>query len=652
MILKYLGFLKCITIVLVCNGNLEFQIDDEDLKVYSGLRQMIGEINTRIHDIHTKRKMCYLVKSRIENIKIMKIITNFEIENIQIFTEIIESQNIPNSKNVNLKEILRLFKFFGKIENFYLGRFYEKIFHLLFLNKAAIIESPTPENCLIPEEMIRYIMNNFLYINISDFNCTPEDTKLISNIKLTEKYIILFNFLENQFYQKQFTLFLNSKDKDYYDDQFMNLISTQIFKFKEIAINLQILPVIFLNMLTKQKFFIENLDYLSLNINNNFSDQELDAISKFKNIKKLDILCNFVYLPDNLKDNMILKIPVLENLNFLRIFEFHYKNIDFSNLNHEKIETLALIECIYIENILFNQSLFPNLINLSISLTSYNLSFIDQISILTNNLTSLKSIAIFFQDVNVHEDKCLELIKSNKFNTNLIAFITSDKYSIFIRENNPNVNHSNFYDMIEIPNYQEIQFYGVTKFPDLQRHSKFNPDKLKFNNIVLLDFNFEIWNKYAFVKTFYFREVFISSKASDSLRKIENIYSLKFQSVIFENTNCFREIIEKNKRNIRVIRINETNLSFADASEILRIQNLSDLEIDQPEYTINNYETLLKHDFKNLGVIKIANGVNISRQSLYFLLNYKKLYYVRIKDMKTSVRNLLVTNAGEIYEYF
>ncbi|KAG0438344.1 hypothetical protein DMUE_3148 [Dictyocoela muelleri] len=650
MILEYLSFLKCVIIILVCNDNLEYQIDDQHLKLYSALRGMTEEINTRISDIQKKRKNGFYLKPRFENIKIKKIITNFEIETIQIFTELIHTENIPNSKNVNLKEILRLFNFLGINEKSYLIRFYQKIFHLIFLKNAAIIESPPLEYQLIPKRMMIYILNKFQNINIEDFSYTPADYQLINKMKSTEKNLILFSILENQSYQKQFTLFLNSQDNYDYDDQILNLISSQIIKFKEIAIIMRITTSIFLDRLAKEQIFIENLDYLTLDIYNNFSDQELNAISKFKNVKKLDIFCNFESLIDDINNNMILRIPGLVNLKYLRIFEFHCKDIDISNIDCEKIETLALIDCIYVENILFRQWLFPNLKYLSISLALYDLILIDQISIMANNLIGLKSIAIFFHNEDVYEEKCLELIKSGKFKTNLVAFISSDKSSIFILENNSDVDHSKFYDMIEIPDYQEFQFFDVTEFPDLKRHSKFYLNMLKFNNLILSDFNFEIWNKYAFVKTFIFDEVLISKKATDSLRKIENIFSLKFQSVIFEDTNCFKEIIEKNNDTIKVIEINKTNLSFNEISGIAKIQNLLFLWIDHHEFTINNYETLLTHDFKDLGVIQIMNGENISRRGIYLLLKYKNLFYVGIKNIKPSARSLLVTNAGEIIE--
>ncbi|KAG0436518.1 hypothetical protein DMUE_4186, partial [Dictyocoela muelleri] len=120
MLIKYLNLIKCIAIILVCKENLEYQIEDDWLEIYDGLRHRKEEINENFIDSHAKRKMICRKKPVDEkNIKVLKIVTNFNIETIRIFINIITTENIPNSKNVDLDEILKIFLFLGINDKFY-----------------------------------------------------------------------------------------------------------------------------------------------------------------------------------------------------------------------------------------------------------------------------------------------------------------------------------------------------------------------------------------------------------------------------------------------------------------------------------------------------------------------------------------------------
>ncbi|KAG0441847.1 hypothetical protein DMUE_0751, partial [Dictyocoela muelleri] len=326
------------------------------------------------------------------------------------------------------------------------------------------------------------------------------------------------------------------------------------------------------------------------------------------------------------------------------------KNLDFSNLNCEKLETLALIDSNYNLCLLFEENHFPNLQNLSITIPSVNHPLIDNMSSHVNALPNIKSIAIFFQDEDLNEDECFEFIKSKKFKTNLVAFISANKYSISVLENNPDINHSKFYDMIEISDFIDIQFSSVTKFPNFQEQYKLNIYGIHFENLSLSDFNFKILNEYTFLDFFTFTNVSISQRASDFLQKIENLVILVFNYVNFEDKNCFREIIEKNKNNIYNLYISKTNLSFTDILEMSKCQYLKKLAIDQPEFTIQNYDMLFSYNFKKLEEIELKNGENISRNCIVKLFKYKELISLTIYNSKESVKSLLVENAENIEE--
>ncbi|KAG0433846.1 hypothetical protein DMUE_5377, partial [Dictyocoela muelleri] len=194
------------------------------------------------------------------------------------------------------------------------------------------------------------------------------------------------------------------------------------------------------------------------------------------------------------------------------------KNLDFSNLNCEKLETLALIDSNYNPFLLFKENYFPNLQNLSITIPSVDHPLIDNMSSHVNALPNIKSIAIFFQDEDLNEDECFEFIKSKNFKTSLVAFIPNTKDSIVIHENNSDVNYSKFYDMIETSDYQDIHFFGVTEFPNFQQHHKFSINGFHFENLILKNFNFEIFNEYTFLDFFISTNVSISRRVTDSLK--------------------------------------------------------------------------------------------------------------------------------------
>ncbi|KAG0421670.1 hypothetical protein DMUE_6273, partial [Dictyocoela muelleri] len=254
-----------------------------------------------------------------------------------------------NSKNVDLDEILKIFLFLGINDKFYCCLFYEKFFNLLLLKNTAINKSSTLKIPFLPKKMIRYILASFVdIIMMRSFYFTPEDNELKNKMKAIQKNVILFNILENQSYHEQFTIFLNSNENEYYNDQNLILIFPQIEKFKTLNICMCTSSEILLDRLSKIDFFIENVEYLTLElINSNFSAHELDSISKFKNVKKLEIIYKPEDFADDLKNKMKLKMPNLPTLEFLKIINFHDKNLDFSNLNCEKLETLALIDSNY-----------------------------------------------------------------------------------------------------------------------------------------------------------------------------------------------------------------------------------------------------------------------------------------------------------------
>ncbi|KAG0438463.1 hypothetical protein DMUE_3072 [Dictyocoela muelleri] len=652
MLINYLNLIKCVTIILVCYENIEYQIDNDWLEIYDSLRHRKEEINEKIFDINKKRKMINNIKSLEKKINVLKIVTNFNLDSIRIFIDIITTENIPNSKNVDLEEILKIFQFFGVNDKFHVVRFYDKFFNLLLLKNTSINKSSTLKIPVLPPKMIKHILANFVDIIMTcPFYFKPEDNQLINKMKSIEKNDILINILENQTYHKKFTIFLNSEENEYYNDQNLNSIFFQIEKFKTLNIFMCSSSEILLDRLSKIGNLAENIEYLTLELfNSNFSDKELDSISKFKNVRKLEIIYKQKYLSDDLDSKVKVKIPMLSNLVFLKIINFHDKNLDFSNLNGEKLKTLALIDSNYNPFLLFEENCFPNLQNLSITIPSFDHPLIDQICNCVNVLPNIKSIAIFFQEEDLNEDECFEFIKSGIFKTSLVAFIFGNKHSICILENNPDINHSKFYDMIEISDYQYMQFYGVTKFPNIQQHPKFHIFGLQFENLILSDFNFEILNEYSFLDFVTFTKVSVSRKAGDLLQKIKNLVILVFNYVNFEDTNCFREIIAKNKDTIFNICISNTNLSFADILEMSKCQYLKMLVIDQPEFTIQNYDMLFTYDFKNMDEIELINGQNISRNIIVKLLKYKELISLKIYNANEFVKSLLVENAENIEE--
>ncbi|KAG0441203.1 hypothetical protein DMUE_1229, partial [Dictyocoela muelleri] len=119
MLIKYLNLIKCIAIILVCKENLEYQIEDDLFELYDSLRNKKVEMHRNFIDKHAKRKMICRKKHVDENIKVIKIVTNFNFESIRIFKVIISTKNIPNSKNVDLDEILKIFLFLGINDKFY-----------------------------------------------------------------------------------------------------------------------------------------------------------------------------------------------------------------------------------------------------------------------------------------------------------------------------------------------------------------------------------------------------------------------------------------------------------------------------------------------------------------------------------------------------
>ncbi|KAG0438872.1 hypothetical protein DMUE_2828 [Dictyocoela muelleri] len=642
MIITYLNFLNCYNLILVCEDGLEFPFDD--LELYPGLKRKLEEIKPKVEFIYNKKKLISSQRSLVPNIKNTKLITSFNSKNIEIFLTIIKTKKVPNSKKVNLEECLLLFHFFGINDKKITFRFCGKFLHLLFLKLPAIKDNSILKSKLIFERMIKYILSICFDISIAqNLKFSPHDALRRIVIKSAEQTLIFLMILDIHPYHKQFELVFYSKENNFYEEHHLRLISSKINIFRQIKIISSEFFLKFLDRLTRIEGFIDNLYNLTLKINDNFTDLELNMLSKFQNIEELRIICKFDEIPLEVRDNMILKIPKFKNLKLLEINDFEGNNFDFSNVNPEKIKTILFLDSILFERYLEINLIFPYLENLTLSFSEYDKKMLQDFSKKVRDIKTLKTIAINFFIEPVFYFQIKDIIQSKTFTIPLVAFIRSDESSIFIQENSSDVYHSSFYNMIRIFEFKECHFYGVTKFPDCQNPTGFF-NVLSFNNLTLSDFNFEVWTKSTFVDSFRFNNVILSKKVCDCLRKIENVISLIFENVTFEDTSCFVEMIGKLKCSIRILEIINTNLSIEDLLGLQKCFYLKEIALEQREFTARDFETLFSQPLESLEKITLYNGEKISRNLIIMLLKNKKLQFITVRGVKVPSKNLLVEN--------
>ncbi|KAG0433944.1 hypothetical protein DMUE_5358, partial [Dictyocoela muelleri] len=498
MIITYLNFFNCYNLILVCKDGLEIPL--KYLELYPGLKRKLEEIKSKAEFIDNKKKLISSQRSLVHNMRDIKLITSFNSKNIEIFLTIIKTKRVPESKNVNLEECLSLFQYFGITDKKLTFLFYRKFLHLLFLKLPSIKDNSILKSKLISQRMIKYILSNFYNISIAqNLKFSPHDALRRIVIKSAEQTVIFLMILDINPYHKQFELVLYSKEKNFYYEQQLRLISSKISIFRQIKIISSEYLGTFLDRLTRINGFVDNLYNLTIEINDNLTDLELNILSKFQNIEKLRIICKFDKIPPEINDTMILKIPKFKNLFFLEINDFEGNNFDFSNVNPEKIKTILFLDSTLFERYLEIKSMFPYLENLALSFIDCDKKLLLDFSKKISDIKTLKSITVNFLIEPVFYFQISGIIQFKMFTTPLVAFIQSDESSIFIQENSSDVDHSSFYNMIRIFEFKICNFYGVTKFPDCQNPTGFNLNVLSFNNLTLSDFNFEVWTKSTFV---------------------------------------------------------------------------------------------------------------------------------------------------------
>ncbi|KAG0436380.1 hypothetical protein DMUE_4253 [Dictyocoela muelleri] len=650
MIITYLNFFNCYNLNLVCKDGIEFPV--EVLEFYPGLKRKLEEIKPKIDYIYNKKKLISSERSLIPNMSDIKLITSFNSKNVEIFAIIISTKKVPNSKKVNLEECLLLFHFFKINDKKLTFSFAEKFLHLLFLKLPSIKHNSILKSKLISQRMIKYILSNFYDISITqNLKFSSNDALRRIVIKSVDQTLIFLMILDIHPYHKQFELVLYSKENNFYDEQQLRLISSKISIFRQIKIISSEFFSKFLDRLTRINDFVDNLYNLTLEINDNFTDLELNILSKFQNIEELRIICKFDELPFEVRDKIILKIPKFQNLKLLEINDFKEDDFDFSNVNPEKIKSIFFLDCILFERYLEMKSVFPYLENFMLSFSVYDKKMLQEFSKTVQEIKTLKTITIKIFIQSVHDYyRIEEMIQFKMFTTPLVAFIQSNESSISIQENSSDVDHSSFYNMVRIFEFKKCNFYGVTKFPDCQDLSNFNLNVLSFNNLTLSDFNFEILTKLAFLDSFSFNNVILSKKVCDYLRKIENVISLILKNVTFEDTSCFAEIIKKLKYTIKILNISKTNLSIGDILSLEKCFYLNEITIDQREFTAQNLETLFSQPLESLEKISLYNGGKISRNLVILLLKNKTLRYLTLHSVQAPIRNILAENGEIIYE--
>lgn len=640
MLIMILRILRCFTIIFNSNDGCQTDISEADTYLY---KKLIHARHKNINHTGGTIQKNELETDEYNFIEIEQIVIDLPYSNntIQNLLTIIKSDDVPFSENVNLEDVLCLFNLLEINDTEYCCRFYDKFVYLLIFKypKKRINFS----KILISEAMHRYVLSNFFKIIKKNFNFDFKDS--ICNIITKSQDFINFFFLlsEKFFIMEEYNLTLNSIDNNYYTDDFLKQVSSRVPCFSDIRIVTSPMFICFLKRLTLGEVFVINLKKLTLEIESNLNEEELLEIYKLANVRTLRINCEKYAPKSNGSSNSTkLSLPRLQNLESLIIEKFVGSEIDLSNVNNEKIKTFALVNSIYIDDLQLNPKLFPNIVNLTISLSKANYDvFLSELSEKLSRIKTLSSVAIRFFGIEFNSEDMSNFLEKKIFKTNIVACISDHKNSILIQENGFVANHNSFYEMVSILDYAIYEFYGVTKFPDFRKSVNFNLNSICFFNLTLSNFNFQNINIYTSVRMLILDDVVLNKYTCDSLGAMEFLEILSLENIIFEEPRCFYKILKRLKYSIKDITIVGTNIPAQFLLGLSECTRLEKLKIDQPIFKMNDFDMLFRSGFPYLKDLELINCKNISSKVLLRILQYKKFAILRLGFNNYHIRNVL-----------